>query len=233
MSPEQPTIDIETLAIDVAARRRELLARIDEIVSGRPITVVAVTKAFPPEVAVAARTAGFVDCGENYAQELAAKVADPGVIAAGPIRWHFIGGLQKNKVKQLGDTVALWQSIDRMSLITELARRVPGARILVQVNTSGEAAKSGCDPDDTSALVDGARDVGLEVAGLMTVGPTPQAGVTADPGPSFETLRRLGERCEVEELSMGMSGDYELALAEGATIIRVGSVLFGPRPPRS
>ena len=160
------------------------------------------------------------------------KAVDPVVEAVGPIDWHFIGGLQRNKVKQLGSLVSLWQSIDRSSLVTELATRVPGARMLVQVNTSGEEAKSGCDPDQTGELVGQARQAGLDVAGLMTVGPTPTEGATPDPRPSFEMLRRLGEQYEVDELSMGMSGDFELALAEGATIIRVGSVLFGPRPPR-
>ncbi|MEM7339144.1 MAG: YggS family pyridoxal phosphate-dependent enzyme [Actinomycetota bacterium] len=223
---------VEALAEEVRVRRTDLLERVAAASHGQDVTVVAVTKAFGPEVAAAARLAGFVDCGENYAQELAEKAIDPVVAAAGPIEWHFIGGLQRNKVKQLGSLVSLWQSIDRSSLVTELAKRAPGARMLVQVNTSGEDAKSGCDPDRTRELVDIAREAGLHAGGLMTVGPTPLAGETPDPRPSFEMLRRLGEQCEVADLSMGMSGDYELALAEGATIIRVGSVLFGPRPIR-
>ena len=194
----------------------------------RPVTLVAVTKAFPPELAVAALAAGLVDLGENYAQELVAKAAVVAATAYRP-RWHFIGGLQRNKVKQLAGSVALWHSVDRSSLADEIGRRAPGAEVLIQVNTTGEAQKSGCEPTGAEQLVEHARSAGLDVRGLMTVGPT-AAG--ADPRPSFSQLRELALRCEVAELSMGMSGDFELAVAEGATIIRVGSILFGDRPPR-
>ncbi|MEM7273476.1 MAG: YggS family pyridoxal phosphate-dependent enzyme [Actinomycetota bacterium] len=212
----------------LAARVAELRERIGSA-GGDPdrVTIVAVTKTFPVEFARAAVDAGLLDLGENYAQDLAARAEEAAAIGLTP-RWHFIGGLQRNKIKLLAGRVALWQTIDRDVLVTELAKRDPGARILIQVNTTGEQQKSGCAPGDARELVEQARAAGLDVAGLMTVGPTGGA----DPRPAFDALRELGARCEVAELSMGMSGDYELAVAAGATMIRVGSVLFGPRTPR-
>lgn len=227
-------------ATDVDAVRRrlaEVRARIDAArIGDRPVTLVAVTKAFPLEVVRTAIAAGARDLGENYAQELEAKAtaiaADSiaGQSPQGPTtpNWHFIGALQRNKVKLLAGKVHLWHGVDRPSLVDEIARRSPGDRILIQVNTTGEPQKSGCDPGEAHELVDQGRQVGLDVQGLMTVGPTAEV----DPRPSFELLRDLGERCEVTELSMGMSGDFEIAVAAGATLVRVGSALFGPRPAR-
>jgi uncharacterized pyridoxal phosphate-containing UPF0001 family protein len=139
----------------------------------------------------------------------------------------MIGGLQRNKVKLLAGTIHLWQTVDRASLVDEIAKRGPGDQILVQVNTTGEGQKSGCEPAAAAGLVEQARRAGLVVRGLMTVGPT---SASSDPRPAFELLRSLALRCEVDELSMGMSNDFELAVKEGATMVRVGSALFGPRP---
>ncbi|MDH3681190.1 MAG: YggS family pyridoxal phosphate-dependent enzyme [Acidimicrobiia bacterium] len=193
------------------------------------LTIVAVTKAFPAELVRRAVDAGLEDIGENYAQELLAKRSELAAAGGTRVRWHFIGGLQRNKVKLLAGAVHLWQTVDRDSVIDEIAKRSPGDAVLIQVNTTGEAQKAGCDPSDTAARVERARGRGLDVRGLMTIGPTSQ---DEDPRPAFARLRRLAASCEVDELSMGMSADYELAIAEGATMIRVGSVLFGPRPPR-
>ena len=131
------------------------------------VTVVAVTKGFGPEAPRAALEAGIVHLGENYAQELVAKAAVIGEEAA-PV-WHFIGGLQRNKVRLLAPHVGLWETIDRVSLGAEVAKRAPGAAVLVQVNISGEAAKSGCLPADAADLVATLRDQGLAVRGLMGV----------------------------------------------------------------
>ncbi|MCP3988493.1 MAG: YggS family pyridoxal phosphate-dependent enzyme [Actinomycetia bacterium] len=205
-----------------------------EAAGGNPdqVTLVAVTKAFPFSYIQVGIEAGLADLGENYAQELAAKAAEltetaPDLAAA--IRWHFIGGLQRNKVKLLAGTVALWHSVDRESLVDEIAKRSPGDRILVQVNTTAEDQKSGCSANDAVRLVDRGRQQGLIVAGLMTVGPT---SADTDPRPGFAALRDLGQLCEVDELSMGMSGDFELAIQEGSTMVRIGSALFGSRPVR-
>ncbi len=225
-------IPLPTVA-DVMARAESVRARITDA-GGDPdrVHLVAVTKAFPPELVPVALDAGLRDLGENYGQELTSKAewlsAQRSEGDARP-RWHFIGGLQRNKVKHLAAHVHLWHSIDRLSLVDEIAKRAPGAAILVQVNTTGEGAKSGCDPSEAPLLVDRGRELGLEVRGLMTVGPT---DTTLDPRPSFTALADLADRLDVAELSMGMSGDLEAAVAEGATMIRVGTSLFGPRQRR-
>ncbi len=185
------------------------------------VRLVAATKTRPVEEIAAVIAAGVVDVGENRAQELVAKA--PALADAGPT-WHFIGRLQRNKINQLAPWVTWWQSIDTPALVAALAPRAPGARILVEVNVGDEPQKGGCDPADAPGLVDAARTAGLEVAGLMTVAPA-----AGDPRPGFAALRDLAGRLEVPELSMGMSGDFEAAVAEGATMVRVGSALFGPR----
>lgn len=195
------------------------------------MTVVGVTKTFPLTHVEAALTAGIVDLGENYGQELVDKAEAASSRGLEP-RWHFIGGLQRNKVKRLAGHVWLWQTIDREVLVDEVAKRDPGARILIQVNTTDEAQKSGCDVDEAGPLVERARGLGLDVRGLMTIGPTGVSGTAGDPRAAFERLADLAAICEVEELSMGMSADYELAVAAGATIVRIGSAIFGPRSPR-
>ncbi|MBK9181227.1 MAG: YggS family pyridoxal phosphate enzyme [Acidimicrobiales bacterium] len=194
------------------------------------VRIVAVTKGFGVEAARVALALGLVDLGENYAQELLAKAAGlaAGVDQGGPRpRWHFIGRLQGNKVKGLAPFVALWQTVDRPSLVTELARRAPGSAVLVQVNVSGEPRKGGCAPDDAPGLVAALRDQGLAVRGLMAVGRT---GPPELARPGFAALAALADRLGLPERSMGMSADLEAAVCEGATIIRVGEALFGPRP---
>lgn len=214
---------------EVRARLDGLRARI-VAAGGDPaaVTVLAVTKGHPAAVVDVALAAGMTELGENYAQELLAKVAWHGQhpVAGGPPRWHFIGHLQRNKVRQLAAHVALWQSIDRAELVAEVARRAPGARVLIQVNATGELQKAGCPVAHTAALVDHARGLGLDVAGLMTVGPTDG---TADPGPGFEAVRALVDRLGLTVCSMGMTDDLEVAVRCGSTMVRVGTALFGPR----
>lgn len=224
-SPEPPPL--ETVI--------ERLAAIDERIRtaaggdrGRQrVRVIGVTKTFPLSHIEVALAAGLTDLGENYAQELVAK-ADAADAAGLAPRWHFIGGLQRNKVKALAGRVALWQTVDRVALVDEIARRDPGAHILIQVNTTDEDQKSGCAPAEAPALVERARQAGLDVRGLMTVGPTGGG----DPRPAFDHLSALAHACEADELSMGMSADYELAVAAGATMVRIGSAIFGPRSAR-
>ena len=190
------------------------------------VQVLAVTKGFGPEVAQAAADAGLVDLGENYAQELVAKA--PVLAGAGTtVRWHFIGRLQRNKVRSLAPTVSLWQTVDRLDLGLEIAKRAPGARVLVQVNVSDEPQKGGCAPEAVADLVAQLSDTGLLVEGLMTVGRT---GSPAAARSGFAVLRGLADRLDLTVRSMGMSGDLEVAVEEGSTMVRVGSALFGPRP---
>ena len=185
------------------------------------------TKGFGPDAVVAAAAAGCRAIGENYAQELVAKA--PAARAAG-VAVHFIGQLQTNKVRQLAGLVDVWESVDRPRLVAELARRAPGARVLVQVDTTGEEGKGGCPLADVAALVRTATDAGLAVAGLMTVGPTEGGPEAARPG--FRAVRALVDELGLTTCSMGMTADLDVALEEGTTEIRVGTALFGPRPPR-
>jgi pyridoxal phosphate enzyme (YggS family) len=182
------------------------------------VTLVAATKTVDPERVQAVVDAGVVDVGENRAQELLGKT---GVVGA---RWHFLGRLQRNKVRALAPWVRCWQSVDRVELGTEIARRARGARVLVEVNLGDEPQKGGCPPAELGALVAGLRDHGLDVAGLMTVPPH-----DGDPRRWFAGLRGHAERLGLAELSMGMSEDFEVAVEEGATMVRVGRALFGPR----
>jgi pyridoxal phosphate enzyme (YggS family) len=186
-----------------------------------------VTKGFPVGVCRTAIGAGAVALGENYAQELLGKV---GELGAGPPAWHFLGRLQSNKVRQLAPHVALWQSVDRPGLVTEIAKRAPGAAVLVQLNLSGEPQKGGCEVGETPRLVGLARDEGLDVRGLMGVGP---AGPPEAARPGFERLVALADALELPVRSIGMSADLEVAVAAGATMVRVGTDLFGARTPRA
>lgn len=209
------------------------------------IELVGVAKGQPAVSVRAALAAGLTAIGENRAQELEAKAgelanAQPG--SAPPewpsiewprtewpsIEWHFVGRLQRNKVAKLARRVVCWHSLDRLELVAPLARHAPGGRVFVEVNVAGEPGKGGCDPHELAGLVDAARTAGLTVAGLMTVPPADE-----DPRPHFAALRRGAESVGVHELSMGMSSDFEVAIAEGATIVRVGEALFGARsrPP--
>ncbi|MSO79184.1 MAG: YggS family pyridoxal phosphate-dependent enzyme [Acidimicrobiia bacterium] len=214
---------------DVAANVAAVQDRIAEAArrAGRDpasITLVAAAKTTSSEQVRVVLEAGLVDIGENRAQELLAKAP---ALADGPVspRWHFIGRLQRNKVKALAPWVTLWQSVDREPLGAEIARHAPGAHVLVEVNLDGEPTKAGCVPNDTARLVDGLAGQGLVVEGLMAV--PPAAG---DPRPWFASLAELAGRVGVTELSMGMTQDFEVAIEEGATIVRVGRALFGPRP---
>ena len=195
------------------------------------MAVLAVTKGFGPEAIAAAVTAGCPAVGENYAQELLAKLDALGELdAAGDRRpeVHFIGRLQSRKVRALAGVVDVWQTIDRPVLVDEVARRAPGARIMVQVNVSDEPQKGGCTPDEAPALVTAARDAGLDVEGLMTVGRTGAPDAARE---GFRMLRLLADEVGVRQRSMGMSEDLEVAVSEGSTMVRVGTALFGDRPP--
>jgi uncharacterized pyridoxal phosphate-containing UPF0001 family protein len=185
---------------------------------GPDVTIVAVTKGFGPDAVRQARDAGLVDIGENYAQELSAKAA---AVDDAALRWHFLGHVQRNKVKRLAPLVHLWQSIDRPGLLPA------GARALVQVNLSGLPQRNGCSWDDAAGVVRTLREEGVDVRGLMGVaGP-------GDPRPQFRRLAALARDLGLPEVSMGMSGDYAVAVEEGSTIVRLGTVLFGPRPDRA
>ncbi|MBI2703768.1 MAG: YggS family pyridoxal phosphate-dependent enzyme [Actinobacteria bacterium] len=215
-------------AADVGARAEHVRDRIRSA-GGDPaaITLVAVTKAFDLSVLRAALDSGLHDIGENYAQELVGKAEAMSAAERDVARFHFVGRLQRNKVRGLAPFVRLWHTVDRPDLGAEIARRLPGAAVLVQINASAEAQKGGCAPAAVGTLVDELRGLGLDVRGLMTLG---VAGDLAATARAFAEVSTLADRLDLTERSMGMSADLETAVREGATMVRIGRDLFGPRP---
>jgi len=190
------------------------------------VAVLAVTKGFGPDAIESALAAGCTAIGENYAQELIAKRD-----AASRAEVHFIGQLQTNKVRQVAGLVDVYETVDRARLAHEIARRDPGARVLVQVDTSRDtprdSGKGGCPLAEVDALVAVVREARLDLLGLMTVGPTEGGAEAARPG--FRETRAAVDRLGLSVCSMGMTDDLEVAVQEGSTQIRVGTALFGKR----
>jgi pyridoxal phosphate enzyme (YggS family) len=189
------------------------------------VTIVAVTKGFGPEVCRAALKAGLTVLGENRVHEALTKMAE--VEGA---EWHLIGHLQTNKARMAAGRFQLIQSVDSLRLAEHIARIEPSQPVLVEVNISREPQKSGVAPEDTvTRAIEIARQ--LDLKGLMAMGPS-----DGDPTQAFEELRRLRDDAQehigraLPVLSMGMSGDFEAALRAGSTMLRLGQVLFGPRP---
>jgi len=213
------TVDLDGLRARVATVHERIASA-----GGDPeqVTLLAVTKGFDSSAVDLAVAAGLLDLGENYAQELVAKAA----VAPDGVGWHFIGRLQRNKVRQLASDVVLWQSVDRIELGAEIAKRSPGAMVLVQVNVSGEPQKGGGEPAAVRALVADLVAEGLDVRGLMAVGATGPAEASR---PGFELVRSLADDLDLPVRSMGMSNDLEIAIEAGSTMVRVGTALFGPR----
>ena len=209
----------------IAERLAEVRARIPA-----GVTLVAVSKTQPPEAIREAYAAGQRDFGENYAQEWRTKAEQ---LADLPdLVWHFIGSLQTNKAKYLAGAVQWVHTVDRAELARELSKRCAqrGAtmRVLLEVNVAREEQKAGCAPEDAAALASDVRALpGLELRGLMCIPPA-----EGDPRPHFAALRTLGRQLQLPDLSMGMSGDWREAVAEGSTIVRIGTAIFGARPPR-
>ena len=219
------TGDERALAVaERASAIRELIDRVERPYD-HPVGIVAVTKGFESWAIAAARAAGLQAIGENYAQELLGKRA---VIDELRPEVHFIGRLQTNKVRQVAGLVDVWSSLDRPSIVREVAKRAPGATVLLQVDTTGDPNKGGCPIEEAPALVALAVDAGLEVVGLMTVGPTGAPAEAARPG--FSQVRALVDDLGLTVCSMGMTADLTVAVEEGSTEVRVGTALFGTRP---
>jgi hypothetical protein len=194
------------------------------------VTLVAVSKTQPAGAVREAHAAGQRDFGENYVQEWREKAE--ALADLQDLTWHFIGSLQTNKVKYLAGRVGMIHTVDREELGREISKRWEKAgaraRVLVEVNLGGEASKGGCAEGAVPGLVELLRGLpAIEVVGLTCI-PPPED----DPRPHFRTLRGLRDRLGLRELSMGMSGDYPVAIEEGATIVRVGTAIFGERAPR-
>jgi len=191
---------------------------------GPEVELVAVTKGFGPDAVRAAVVAGCPMVGENYAQEAIAKLAAVGDVGA---ELHFIGRLQSNKIPQLTSIVDVWESVDRSSLLDAIAKRKPGATVLIQVNATGEQDKGGCAPGELAALVDHGLNLNLDVNGVMTVGPT--SGDVAETRQAFTVAKLLAVELRLPTCSMGMTHDLDIAVECGTTRVRVGTALFGAR----
>jgi len=225
---------------DLAGNLRAVRARIEAAAraAGRDpstVTLLAVSKTWPADDVRALAGLGQLDFGENRAQELLSKA---GELPDLPLRWHFIGQLQRNKAAAVARLGAVVHTVDRPSLARTLDRTGQEGTpvdVLVQVDLGGAAGqiadRGGAAPDDVPALADlVASCTGLRLRGLMAVAPRGE-----DPGPAFERLAALAERVRGDhpgaaELSAGMSADLEAAVAAGATVVRVGTALFGARP---
>jgi pyridoxal phosphate enzyme (YggS family) len=205
------------------ANVRERIAR-----AGRnpdDIAIVAVTKGFDVSMCREALDAGLRMLGENRVQEAVGKIDQ-----LPEAEWHLIGHLQTNKARFAAGRFALIQSVDSARVAVALARAVPGQQVLVEVNVAREPQKSGADPTHALDVITEVAGI-LDLKGLMAMGPS-----TGDPTAAFTALRQLRDRAEdrignaLPVISMGMSGDFEVALAAGSTMLRLGRVLFGPRP---
>jgi pyridoxal phosphate enzyme (YggS family) len=213
---------------------RETVARCQAVRGWQhPVRIVGVTKTHGPEAVRAAAAAGLADVGENRVQEALQKQETLGEL---PLAWHLIGTLQRNKARHAAGRFALIHSVDRGDLAGELNRRVAEGsrqRVLVQVNCSAESQKGGVSPESLPALLDELREFHkLEVEGLMTM--SALTDDQAEQRRAFTLLRELRDAAQrqghpLPELSMGMSGDYSIAVEEGSTMIRLGTVLFGER----
>lgn len=223
----------------IAQNIEKLRRRVEEVCrrSGRDpagVAVLAVSKTFGVEQIEEALAAGITDFGENYVQELREKI---GRMAGKPVRWHFIGHLQSNKVKYIVDAVHLIHSVDSLKLARELEKRsAKPVDVLVEVHTTSEPSKTGVQPGEAAELIrEIATLTNVRVRGLMTMGPF--SDDPEDSRPSFRTLRELATEIgaaripnvAMEQLSMGMTHDFEIAIEEGATIVRIGTAIFGER----
>ncbi|HKZ17884.1 MAG TPA: YggS family pyridoxal phosphate-dependent enzyme [Geobacteraceae bacterium] len=227
--------------MSIATNLENIMERIEKasIKAGRDpksVRLVAVTKTKPADAVIEAAQAGHKIFGENYVQELTAKAA----LVKEPVEWHFIGALQSNKVKYIAGLVTLIHSVDRLSLAMEIEKQWGKlgkiCDILVEVNVSGEKTKAGTSRAEAMQLVEGIAEMPhLRIKGLMTMPPFFDEPELARP--YFKELRELAAmidarkitNVEMRELSMGMSGDFEAAIEEGATLVRVGSAIFGSR----
>ncbi|MGD1011054.1 MAG: YggS family pyridoxal phosphate enzyme [Acidimicrobiales bacterium] len=234
----------ETLVDAIADRARIARERIADA-GGDPelVKIVAVTKGFGADEVAAAYLAGLRDFGENYADELLAKWGTLGHAAS----WHFLGAVQRNKVGRLAQFVDCWQAVARVVEGEAILRHrsqpprgqaPPGdpgggelgpASLLVEVDTTGLEGRGGCAPGEVPEVVAGLRALGCSVDGLMTVAPAGDANLARR---AFDEVARLRDNLGLVELSMGMSGDLEQAVAAGATMVRLGTALFGTRPQR-
>jgi len=215
-------IDYQIVADRVGAIKEQVSSKSDT-----PVTIMAVTKGFGVEAVKAANHAGINDFGENYAQEMLTKQSLLKESSKhSELLWHFIGNLQRNKVRKIADQVCKWHSVDSLPLGMEIAKRSAKPKVLVQVNMTGAKEQGGVDPTTAPILVDELLGRGVDVVGLMTIGDHADRNATLI---HFQELKKMTRMLNLTECSMGMSGDYDLAIEAGTTILRLGTAIFGNR----
>ena len=219
-----------TTIAERVAHLRQRVERAAERAGRSPadVTIVAVSKGFPPSAIDEAVVAGIADVGENRVQEAAAKIA---ALRGLPVTWHLVGHLQTNKAKTALELFDIIHSVDSLHLAEVLSHRAQRPLpVLLEVNMAGEASKFGFSPDDVAAAAQAiARLPHLDLRGLMTVAPFVSEPETVRP--VFRELRRLRDALGLRELSMGMTDDFEVAIEEGATLVRIGRAILGERAP--
>ena len=206
---------------------KERLQEINKIIDAKaqnPVTLIGVTKGFTHEEVNIASELGIKNFGENYAQELLTKnpLVDP------EISWHYIGQLQSNKIRKISHLVDVWHSVTSLKLAREIHKRNDQAQILLQVSLMGPSNSKGFEVEQLPQLISELRDMNIDISGLMTMGVPGDMVATRV---VFKELRKLADTFELPECSMGMSDDFEIALESGASMIRVGSAIFGNRRP--
>ena len=210
---------------EVKARLAQVREKIARIRNPDDLVIVAVTKSFGADTCRAALAAGLHVLGENRVHEAILKMDE-----VPDAEWHLIGHLQTNKVRQAAGRFALIHSVDSIRLASELARVKPDQAVLLEINVAREPQKHGADPDRAQEMIKEIASF-VDLRGLMAMGPS-----HGDPAPAFRELRQMRDEAEqrlgksLPVLSMGMSGDFEVAVAEGSTMLRLGQALFGPRP---
>ena len=246
-SPREFTSVLATVGVTMQDRINQVRTRIEQAAhrAGRnatDVTLIGVCKTWPVEDVATAVSSGITDLGENRVQEAIAKIVELG---DGPV-WHLIGGLQTNKAKSAADHFHLIHSVDRLELARALASRAVATgrtvRILLQVNVADSQTQGGVAPGDLRALFDEVRVApGLSLDGLMCIAPdVHELGTVEATRPYFKHLAQLHAEYQSDafalghpwrHLSMGMTGDFEIAVEEGATLVRVGRAIFGERRP--
>ena len=212
--------------IEEIKERAQQLSELVRTKSDGNAILLPVTKGFGAREVQAMLEVGLTKIGESYAQEILEKRK---MITDNRIAWHMIGGVQRNKVRKLSETVDLWHSVDRKELITEISKYQKNSKILIQVSLNDRHKQGGCSPENVPDLIEFASDKGINVEGLMTIGVDQDIDATKN---VFAELGKLSEKMGLKEISMGMSNDFEIAIDYGATILRVGRSIFGERPKK-
>lgn len=211
--------------IDRAGRLRERVSAL----GGDRVEIMAVTKGFGPWAMKIASECGFQNIGESYAQELTAKWSELTQDERDSFDVHFIGKMQTNKVRKVASIVKMWQTVDRPSLIEELSKRCPASSVMVQINVAGNDSQGGCRITEAGDLINKAKSAGLNVAGLMAIGPQ---GDERTIQAAYKEIVSVADDWGLEHRSIGMSNDLGIAIECGSTMIRIGTALFGDRPAR-